>query len=384
MTTSECVPSIAMRLSEVHTSASGAISRISNAPVGSIDCRWRIEALKQGTYQVDLLGPGGSAGSSDVFALRDQVVTRVMIGPAAAYVSGGVTVAGKPAGSASVEFVPRNRQWGPITTTTDPTGRYSVAVARPGQYDLLLQGTSAPTVSRSVDVAVGRNTIDWVISALGKITVRVRGLQPQLPATVHVESRQTSHHGDIARGATPILTKEGLEFGDYSVSAVQGDTLVSAIENVRLDAAHPEITIEVEVGENRAQLIVSDFKGNAVLNTRLRSVAPAQIFARGSLPIQSTQAGVYPLSGLRPGTYLLIRADGLVPACVTVPRNGTVYATLEAGRRVEVQMPRDLTPAVVRELAALTDVPGSDCPVPLAEFSAIPKGLCRSWPARDL
>lgn len=371
----ECVPSIELRLSELQTNPSGVTGRMGRPPVGSMECQWHIEGLEPGTYQADLLVPGGSAGSSDLFVVRDHEITRVVIVPAAVRVEGGVIVAGKPIASASVEFIPRNRQWGAISTTTGPSGRYSVALARPGLYDLVLQGTTAPTAVKSVDVVAGANAVDWIITAGGRITVRVRGLRPDLPATVRVESRRASHTGDIVPGAEPVLTKEGLEFDEYSVSAVQGDTLVSSIENVRLDVLRPVVTIEVEVGENRSQLIVSDFKGNPVPNTRIRAVVPTQNFVRGSLPIQPALTGVYPLDGLRPGTYLLIRADGLAPACVTVPRSGTVQATLAAGRRVEVQLPRDLTPAVVRELAALTDVPGSDCPVPLAEFSPIPKDL---------
>lgn len=67
--------------------------------------------------------------------------------------------------------------------------------------------------------------------------------------------------------------------------------------------------------------------------------------------------------------HLQIRAEGLVSACRTVPLDGTVHVNLEAGRRVEVRLPRDLPPAVVRELSALSDVPGSDCPVPLADLA---------------
>ena len=370
----ECVPSIELRLWEVRTSASGATGRTGRAPVGSTDCRWRIEGLTPGTYQIDLLTPAGSAGSSDNFVVREHEIARIVIAPASARVEGRVLVAGKPVASASVDFIPRGGRWGTIETETDAGGRYAVTLARAGTYELLLQGTSAPTASRSVDIVAGANTIDWAISAPGRITVRVRGLHANLPASVHVESRRTSHSGDIPSGAEPALTKEGLEFDDYSVSAVQ-DTLVSAIENVRLDASNPAIDLELEVAENRAQLIVSDFKGNPVRDVRVRAVVPAQNFVRGGQPLQPSQIGIYPLNGLRPGTNLLVRAAGLAAACVTVPRNQTVYATLESGRRVEVEMPRDLTPAVVRELAALTDVPGSDCPVPLIEFQPVPKNV---------
>lgn len=372
---SECGPSIELRLWEVRTSASGAIGRTGRHLSAATDCRWHIEDLAPGTYQVDLLAPGGSAGSSGDVVVREHETTRVIIAPASVRVEGRVLVAGKPIGSASVDFTPSGGRWGTVEAKTDSGGRYSVILARAGTYRLLLQGTSAPTASKTVDVAAGANTIDWVISAPGRITVHVRGLRANLPVSVLVESRQASHTGEIVPGAEPVLTKEGLEFDEYSVSAVQGNAFVSAIETVRLDASHPAIDLEVEIAENRAQLIVSDFKGNPVSDVRVRAVVPAQSLVRGSYPVQPSQAGIYPLNGLRPGAHLLIRAAGLAAACVLVPRDGTVYATLETGRRVEVRMPNDLTPAVVRELAALTDIPGSECPVPLIEFQPIPKDI---------
>jgi hypothetical protein len=66
--------------------------------------------------------------------------------------------------------------------------------------------------------------------------------------------------------------------------------------------------------------------------------------------------------------YISVQAEGLVPMCRVAPANETVYAQLEIGRRIEVAVPPEFAPAAMRELLALGDIPGSDCPVPLAAF----------------
>jgi hypothetical protein len=362
-----CVEATEMRLWELRTSPSGTIGAMGRQPAKSVDCHWTVVALPPGTYQADLLAPGGSGGSSEPFVIRADEVTRVVIAPAVVRVEGRVSAGNRPLGAAALAFNPRQRFWGAISTSTDASGRYSVILARPGQYDLVLQGTSAPAGMKRVEVTAGINTIDWIMTGRGNVTVRVSGMRSGLPTTVHVESRRASHNGDIAPGAQPILTKEGLDLDDYDVSATQG-ALVSRIKSVQLDASHPAIAVDVELVENRSQLIVGGPYGSALRNVRVRAVTPAQFRIRGG-SIEPTATGVYPIDHLRPGMYLLIRADDVAATCRTVPLNSTVHAVLEAGRHVEIQLPADMTPAVVRELAALSDVPGSECPVPLAEFA---------------
>jgi hypothetical protein len=335
----------------------------------SVDCRWAIDGLTPGMYQADLILPTGSGGSSELFVVREREITRVMIAPAKVRVAGRVSISGKPLALASIEFNPLGRQWGAITVTTDASGQYSTMLAAPGRYEMLLQGKSAPTAFRNIDASAGLNTFDWAITGGGKISVRVRNVRPELKATVYIESSRASHTGELASGDEPVLTKEGLDFDNYSVSARQGDALVSAFANVVLDASSPAAVVDLELLENRSVLMLTAPDWRPVSKAQVRALSPAHFMMRVNSSIQPTEPGVFPLDGLRPGTYLLIRADGFAPTCRMVPLNSTVYATLEAGRRVEVRLPRDLSPAAVRGLAALTDVPGSDCPVPLVEFA---------------
>ena len=337
-------------------------------PIAGIDCRWIIHGLVPGTYQVDLIQPEGSAGSSEPFAVRPNEIARVVIGRPTSRISGRISANGAPLAGVSLEIGPKDRRWGTTSVTTDANGRYAAFLARAGEYEMRLSGKSAPTTYKFVDVAAGSNTVDWALAERGSVSVRVRGIRAGLPTTVRIEARQATHTGELKSGDEPVLTKVGLGFETYSVSATQGDALVSPITNVQLDASHPEATVDVELAENRSSLVLSDPSGNAVRDARVRAVSPPQLFARGNWSLPSKEPGVYSLDGLRPGMYLQIRAAGMAPACRTVPLNGTTYATLEAGRHVDVQLPHDLSPAVVRELAALFDVPGSDCPVPLADF----------------
>jgi len=364
-----CLEATELRLWELQQGPSGVIGRSGRSGIKSLDCRWTLTGLKAGTYQIDLMVPAGSAGSSQPFPVRDGGVTRVVIAPPVVRVTGRVSLPGKPIAAARLEFNPSDRRFGPTIVATDGNGWYSVALAEAARYDVLLQGRSAPTASKVVDVAVGVNTIDWALTASGSVTVRLKNRRAGLPANIRIESRRASHTGDVAPHEDPLLVKEGLDFEEYSVSAVQGDeTLVSEIKVIRLDAEHPSAVVDLDLAENRSLLVLTDENGNPVRNAIVRSHVPAQFLFRGGRFLKQTEPGVFPLDGLRPGMFLMIRADGVVPACRTVPSNSTIYARLEVGRRVDVQLPRDMTPAVVRELSALTDVPGSDCPVPLADF----------------
>jgi len=217
--------------------------------------------------------------------------------------------------------------------------------------------------------ARGQATAAPPLHGRASVSVRVRAAQPDLALTVYVESTRSGGSDVLAPGAEPVLIKKGLHFGTYFVSATQGDDLVTAIASVVLDVAHPTAEVDLELGESRSALVLAGPDWNPVSRATVRPMrAGGPPFLRTNWDLTESQPGLYLLERLRPGTPLMIHADGFVPVCRVVQRHGTDVVLLELGRRVEVQFPRDITPAVAAELAALDDVPGSNCPVPLSAF----------------
>ena len=200
------------------------------------------------------------------------------------------------------------------------------------------------------------------------LIVRVAGARPDSPVTVFIESSRRGASDVLAPGTKAVLTKEALPFDRYYVSATQGDDLVTRIEAVLLDPGHPSASVPLELSQNHSTLVLASHDWNPVRKATVKPMRPAgPPFLRASPDVVEVEPGVFRLDALRPGTPLLIHADGFVPVCRVVPRNETDFAWLEPGRQIDVQFPRDITPAAV-EIATLDDLPSSNCPVPLAAF----------------
>jgi hypothetical protein len=201
----------------------------------------------------------------------------------------------------------------------------------------------------------------------GAITVNVRTAKSDQPVTVYIEWREGSRVPTLPAGERHILTRN-LDFGEYYVSATQGDVHVSTIQRVTISRSQPTATVDLDLAENHSSLLIVDQQWRPVAADRVGPISPAHYLMGRTNLLRETTPGEYSLDNLRPGMFVKIKAQGFVSACVTVPRNDRVVARLETGRRVEIRLPRDMTPAVVRELSALSGIPGSDCPVPLREL----------------
>ena len=112
-----------------------------------------------------------------------------------------------------------------------------------------------------------------------------------------------------------------------------------------------------------------DPSGKCVTGATVRALRPTGPRAlRVGVDLKESEAGMYRLDFVRPGTPLLIQSPNFVPTCRIAPRNQMVPVFLETGRTIEVQFPLDITAAVLKELAVLSGVPGAECDIHLSSF----------------
>jgi hypothetical protein len=195
----------------------------------------------------------------------------------------------------------------------------------------------------------------------GKLNIRISGGRVDTPIIVHAESWHRGRTDTLPPGETAI-SFSNLELGRNYVSATQ-DGLLSGVVEAILDVSRPEADVRLDLDMNLAELLVP------VGAATVRPLRLASLPYRGAGELQPHSTGRYDLSAIQPGTPLLIRAEGFAPACRAVTRNAVDVVQLEPGRQVHVTFPPDVTPSVLTELTALSEVPGSNCLIPLWAFN---------------
>jgi hypothetical protein len=278
-------------------SASRVVGRLGTlVPIVSrADCQWTVAGLAPGNYEADLLLPTRSGGSSPMFTISRQEITKVTIPPPAVLVDGSISLNGRPLANARLDFLNSDLAAFGTDTTTDADGRYAVTLARSGKYQLLVRARSAASAQKNVELRPGPNTVDLAIAGPGSISVRVKDARPEFPVTVHIEPGRVTNDTELARGGELSFTKEGLDFRTYHVSATEGadrGVRTSAIKLVTLDSKHPAAAVELEIVENRSSLILVDQSDNPVRNANVRATTPVRLVGPA-----------YQVKEARPGMY---------------------------------------------------------------------------------
>jgi hypothetical protein len=197
----------------------------------------------------------------------------------------------------------------------------------------------------------------------GALNIHITGARAGVPVIVQAESRHRGRMDTLPPGEDTV-TFTGLELGANYVWATQ-EGLVSGLVEVILDTRKAGINVHLELDVNHAELVVPVH--NATVRALRRAAPP---FREVGADLQPRTPGRYDLSAIQPGTPLLVQAEGFAPVCRVVTRNEVDTVQLEPGRQVHVTFPPDVTPAVLKELTALDDVPGSNCLLPLWAFAA--------------
>ncbi len=252
-----CVHARGFTLTTVTRLAGGGTSRIGMAPVDATPCRWIIEALDPGTYQVHVGTISGIGGSATFTAVAGQITT-VSLAPPTVQVSGRVTLNGSPLADAEIWFHGKEAAGMP-RVITGPDGTYSATLDRPGEYSAQLSGASLKHQSRSATFRSGANTLDWSLAG-GTLTVHVKNWDRLSDVNVRVTTATGSDNSsDLTPDKPPVVVLQGTPFGTYEVSATQKPQRVSRKTiTVSLAADHPQAEVTLELGDSRSRLVLID------------------------------------------------------------------------------------------------------------------------------
>jgi hypothetical protein len=366
-----CAQSSELRLAQVverpGLSRPAAIRSVAALPAAS-GCEWRVTGLAPGRYRATLLGSSGTVVGAD-FQVFVQELTEVSLRHPGVTVSGRVRLNDRPLGDARIEFTAVGRPGRlPVVADVDAAGQFFATLPEPGRYHVRLLRRKQVILGQTdeIEVEAGPNLFDWALTG-GSIALRIHGWdrQPRLLVRMILERPSTPQtvmfttevdHDDLYPSRF-----EGLAFGTYRVAVLQQDRSsprvlrASREARVTLEPGHADATVDVELLENRAVLVVRDEAGAPV---RGAQVTPVPSFDERS-------PGVFSLNSVARGTPLRIRAPGLVPTCRLAPGEGVLAVVLRRGRPVVLEFSRPTTPTPGYLL-----LDGSECPVPLSLFEA--------------
>jgi hypothetical protein len=321
-------------------------------------CHWEIGGLEPGSYEAFLKGDGFGVSRSVV--VQPQRLSTVTFERPMVRVSGQVLYNAKPLNAATVEFVHPDKATG-ILASIDAGGKYSAKLESSGPYVVTLRGESLAPQRKKVTLRDGDNEVNWSFNG-ATLTVRLKGWDHATPAFVNISSSslQLSASFQLNPWDEPVLTRNGLGFGLYRVSARQGRFVTPADKEIALDKDHPNGELDLELVSSQSILVVRDIAGNPVSGARIVGLFPQP---------RQIEPGYYELLGIVPGTPLIIKPPaGLAPVCKRALLDKNVEVTLVPGSSVAAKVADPSIQALTLNAGSITGIPGSDCAVPLADF----------------
>lgn len=230
-----CARSVVLRLVTVthRLTASGrnGTSRLeaSSSPVG-ITCRWRIDGLGPGEYEVDLSGPRGSGGAA-TFTAAPGTLIEVQIPVSSVRVTGTIRINGEPVEHARLMFP---GQGGQTRVETGRDGRFDVTLAGPGDYRVFLSGDSVFSQSTPVSFEAGVHEWDWNIVG-GVVTVQVIASGSSGDLEFYFEMANGSFWGGRIPNGSTRLVRRGVLAGTYQLSLKRKGQRVSDATTITIE-----------------------------------------------------------------------------------------------------------------------------------------------------
>jgi hypothetical protein len=206
-----------------------ATSRVEGA------CRWRIDGLGPGEYEIDLSGPRGSGGAATFTAVPGTLI-EVQVPAPTVRVIGTIRINGTAVERARLLFAGQASQAGGIRLETDATGRFDVTLARPGDYRVFISGDSVFSQSTAASFDAGDHEWDSNIVG-GVVTVEVIPSSSGGNLEFYFEKGDGSFWGGGIPNAWTRLVRRGVLAGTYHLSLKRNGQRVSDAVTVTIDDA---------------------------------------------------------------------------------------------------------------------------------------------------
>jgi len=324
-------------------------------------CHWVVGGLPPGSYVAASRLKGGSSESGK-FQIHSQQWTEVSIpAPTSVRVTSRVLYNGRPWVGRTLLFT-HDAVSARSECVVDEGGICDVALDVAGDYTVILRGEGIAPQRRALRFKEGLNSLAWETRG-GTLTVRVdasRGFQKTI---VEVNSN-TASGGQIGsfEGPRGELRWEGLPFGTYSASAHQDD-LVSLKASATLTENAPDVTVDIELLENRSFVRIRDRNGMPIESAAFRSQS---LLARP----KEIGPGIYSLGAFAAGSTLRVRGGReLVPSCFRVPKSDTLDVVLLPARVITIAFTDVAARDAVLQRGALSLPDSQGCLIPLSDFN---------------
>lgn len=280
-----------------------------------------------------------------------EVVPRLPVTANEYRITGVVTLNGTPLSRHPLEVVhlSTDKAW---AVTSDDRGRYSLSVPEAGAYLVRLQlehDLGYAEVDRPV--ALGENIIDLDLTGVDlEISLLRSGTPFEGPVSVILDG-PVNYAGTVDGSESVRL--QVLPAGTYVVRASMPPDIVSTAVTVSLDLAGGTRRVSLDLREQTATLRVPD-------TPDVRARAGQQI-------LRALAEGVFDVRRVSPGTEILVRAPGRVPAClVLAPDAENIVSPGQALGAVTFMFEGTAALRVPPGRVRLSDV--DRCTVPLEEF----------------
>jgi hypothetical protein len=284
-----------------------------------------------------------------------------------------ITAGGRPVRGLILSFSrPSNGARPGISGVTDDNGRAVIALPETGRYQVDI-GTQPylPSTHRYLTVDGGENK--WEVD-LPPTRVQMEVRHPddsaREPVQFEISGPSSKTHYDragfVAFPNAASFSLVGFEFGTFMITAATPSGFISdAPARFVLSPDHPHVTIRLNLTHRPLSIRVVD-SGNEIIS--------GATISAGARHLTPSEDGGFNADKLPGGTEALVSAPGFLPTCRIIPDSGerlTVQLQRAGSQEARITLLPDLTLTAPLQTprGLIEQLPGSECPVPIKNFT---------------